>query len=271
MPKKSPAATKGSFKLSPQNKRILLLIGLLLAFLLLIGGLVVLVWGGEHWLFSGNPNFILKRVEVISDGYWNNRGGELARKLGLNIGKDNLFQLDMYSLRSKTAKHPSVESCRLSRRLPDTLTFRIVERIPRARLRIGGELLLDSSGVVLSKRECMACPPYLPLLLEGGVPPAPGEVMVTALPALDLIMQTVRNYSDMKIIAVNLHDPEKLVFYVQYLNRQEKRKVIMPADRKRIPMYLAALRSALLQCIGEGDTHSTLDLSFDSRVVRRRP
>ncbi|MES2441840.1 MAG: cell division protein FtsQ/DivIB [Pseudomonadota bacterium] len=76
--------------------------------------------------------------------------------------------VDLEGVRERLLKYPWIEDARVSRRLPNTLSIHIVERIPAAIWQSHGRLMLvDTKGVPLEpvSREAM---PDLPLLIGDG-------------------------------------------------------------------------------------------------------
>ena len=76
--------------------------------------------------------------------------------------------VDLEGVRERLLKYPWIEDARVSRRLPNTLSIHIVERVPAAIWQNHGQLILvDTKGVKLEpvSREAM---PDLPLLIGDG-------------------------------------------------------------------------------------------------------
>lgn len=76
--------------------------------------------------------------------------------------------VDLEGVRERLLKYPWIEDARVSRRLPNTLSIHIVERVPAAIWQNHGQLILvDTRGVKLEpvSREAM---PDLPLLIGDG-------------------------------------------------------------------------------------------------------
>ena len=224
--------------------------------------------GAGHLLFSGNKRFILRQMEVQSSGYWNGRCGELAQLLGIRVGSDNLFALDLAELRARVLALPGVDRCEVTRTLPDSLRFRIIERIPRARISRHPDFLLDAEARVLERQRTMEFSQPLPLItgLPAGVRPEAGKICPEAVPAVALLMQTVRNFPDLEIIAIDVSDPEKLVFFLTY-EHQKPRRVTMPSAPGNQEYLLQYLRTVVISDEQNNREPRPLDMRFDGKVI----
>jgi len=141
---------------------MLLLFVLLFVVTLVVTGLIFL----SRTLFTENDRFILRNFELTgkSPGYWSGRGAELARKLEIKVGSDNIFKLKLADIRQKLLEIPSIESCTVRRVMPDTIKVEIVERIPRASINNPrSEWVIDSEGIIMSRFESMQIPTQLPV------------------------------------------------------------------------------------------------------------
>ena len=98
-------------------------IGLVLfLFLTAIAVAVVLVLYGAQLLSSKNRHFLLRDVKVESSGWWNKKNRKVMNDLNLEIGKTNLFDLDLKKLRQTLLNmEPSIAKVSLKKVLPDTL------------------------------------------------------------------------------------------------------------------------------------------------------
>ena len=265
----SPKTAKNQKKNGSRQRNVLLLVLLLMA-------VVGLGWLGfvtaGRLLFTRNDHFRLRRFELRTNGpgYWSGRGDQLAATLNLKVGTDNIFALNLGEIRERLLRIPAVESAEVSRILPDTIAVSIVERIPRASLNNPrSEWVVDSHGVVMSRFEAMEISVRLPVItgFSAGSTPTPGSVFEPALPALELLMNTIRSYPDIAVIYINVATPGKLEFSLRYRN-QHLYRAIMP-DRGRIGYLLGMLQSAIISAQRSGDTRNTFDLSFDGSVILR--
>ena len=238
-----------------------------LVLLAIVSLLVVLLQGTKRWLFTENPRFAIREIELQNNGFWQNKSKLLASRLDLRRG-DNLFAVRPDVLRERLMRIPSVESCEVTRILPDTIHLRVIERIPRAVLsNPRSEWVVDENGIVIPRLESMSVSLPLPVILgisTAGV--TPGMKLEPLSEALALVMQTVRNFPDISIIAINLRNPEKLEFVMRYRNRKVCR-VLMPARNRNLAYLLSVLQTAIIDAERSGETRSTFDLSFDGNVI----
>jgi cell division protein FtsQ len=125
---------------------VLLLLGL--AAVLLLGVYAGLRYAGSLF-FSRNPKFELKTIDIATDGRLT--PSQLCEYANLKPGV-NLFTIDFAALRKKLEEVPLVESVAIERKLPDTLSIRVIERVAMAQIRWslhGLPFLIDRHGVVL--------------------------------------------------------------------------------------------------------------------------
>ncbi len=128
--------------------------GLAVLFLLLLLGAILfglyqLVSLGGSFLFSRNPRFKHKQINITSDGRLST--AKLLAYADIPQGV-NLFAVDFKAVRKNLSSVPLIESIRIQRKLPDTLMIQVVERDALAQIRWtrrGLPFLLDRHGVVL--------------------------------------------------------------------------------------------------------------------------
>lgn len=99
--------------------------------------------------FSRNPAFELKRIEMSSDGRLTPT--QLIEYSAIEQGI-NLFKIDLDSIRNNLQSVPLIESVRIQRQLPDTLSVQVTERIATAQIqgkRRSPPFLIDRHGVVM--------------------------------------------------------------------------------------------------------------------------
>lgn len=252
----------------------------LLWFLALLLAAGVLAWLGTlgvgRLLFTRNDRFLLRNFELETSekGYWRDRPEPLAERLNLRVGRDNLFALDPRQLRRELLRIPSIESCEVHRILPDTLRIRIVERIPRAALyNPNSRWVVDAEGVVMSRFEAMKIAHQLPVIT--GFSPTEkitaGHRLEPALPALELLMETIRSFPDISVRYINCSKPGKLDFVMRYRN-QRNYQVVIPTrvgPRRRMSSLLMKLQSAIIEAQRSDDGRSRIDLSFEGQVILR--
>jgi cell division protein FtsQ len=137
-----------------------------------------LAWyGGQKaldWLVYRNPAFAIQRIDLQTDGVI--LPERLRHWAGVAIG-DNLYALDLRAVRRRLELNPRVKSVSLDRIAPHTLSIRVVERDPIARVLTDqvsrdGKLqpypfLIDAEGYVM-----------LPLdPRDRSVPPSPSDIL----------------------------------------------------------------------------------------------
>ena len=115
----------GAAPLSPWVGRTLRFCGTLLA----LGGIAWGGWRGVDWMLR-EGEFPLRQVHL--DGDLRNLGPEDAEAAVRPYLGRNFFRLDMGSLHAAFADNPWVQSVAVSRRWPDTVEVRFVERVPFA-------------------------------------------------------------------------------------------------------------------------------------------
>jgi hypothetical protein len=172
--------TRPVFK-SPQVAAFLLVPALAVTAIFLLW--FVLKISGEL-LFSRNPAFTITRLDiqgsspVIRD--------YIVGKQNIREGV-NLFAFDVGEIREEFLRAaPSFKSMRIQRILPGTLTVKVVEREPLARIGRKGGFVVDREGFVFGPRVRKQNLPYIvgykgPLLKPGGRIQSAGRDAVAVL------------------------------------------------------------------------------------------
>ncbi len=139
-------------------------------------------------LFTRNPTFTLRRLDLTSDGRL--APDLLQRFAGIGIGT-NLFELQLRRIRSDLMAVPAVREVRVRRRMPDTLEIRIQERLPIARIVMPGTdlpLVVDADGwIIVADAAAAAAQPLLTGFSPPGVRPGIQIVSPEARDALRLL------------------------------------------------------------------------------------
>ncbi len=142
---------RGADRRSAQNKRTLIRgvcwLGVLAIFC--VGG-----WMLVHKAFYDNPEFMLKNVEVVTDGTLTKQ--EILKTAQVPA-KINLLEIDLAEIDSKLRERSQVRNVRVQRKVPDTLEIMVWERTPVAWLGFQGQgldkrqngVLLDEEGVAI--------------------------------------------------------------------------------------------------------------------------
>ena len=122
-----------------------------------LGVLAILFVGGwmmVHKAFYDNPEFLLKNVEVITDGTLTKQ--EILKTARVPA-KINLLEIDLAEIDSRLRERSQVKEVRVQRKVPDTLEIMVWERTPVAWLGFQGQgldkrqngVLLDEEGVAI--------------------------------------------------------------------------------------------------------------------------
>ena len=254
--------------MSPEKKLILKIALIFVIFGVVLCGLIF----GAIYLYKAicteNSNYVLRNVEVVSNGFWNKRDRDVSRFLKLKLSGDNIFNLDLKMLKNKSLLLPGVKYCEVRRILPDTLQLDFVERIPRARIAYHSAYLVDEEGIILLKKYCMTVPQNLPVIT--GVSRREKFSVNKQVPefanAMQMLLRVLRYYSDIEVVAVDVSDREFLKFYVRYA-RGRMRQAIMPNSMDGADLRLKALRTALIRSHVLNDSVNIYNLSFEGRVV----
>ena len=254
----------------PQNKAIRVWIGLGVVVVLAVAS-VLLFWLATRGLFSKNPRFTLRNVEVNSPGWWQGKERNICEVLRIRPGESNLFGLKLSNLKKTLESEPSIEKVSVTRILPDTLVFDITERIPRAFLYSPKSVwVVDGTGVIMQRDTCVNLDGGLPVILGFQSPETPraGLQLKEVQPALDLINMTLTDYRSIRIAAINLTRYNETVFVMYYKgNFDESYRVFMP--RKNLKLMFRALISTIEEIKAKHDSRREIVLSYEGRVVLR--
>jgi len=244
---------------------------ILSAIVILLVSIVLSFWFTSRALFSKNKHFILRYVAVESPGWWNAHSQDVADILGLKINRTNLFDVKLKELKTKLETFSSIEKVTVSRVLPDTLKFDIIERIPRAFLdHRKSPWVVASSGIVMDRNSCMNINMRLPVIIEYGGGPnlKAGTYLPQLKPAIDLIMLTLTEFSDFKISAISLKNPEEIEFILLYKDEVKKPfRIVMPSDE--LESKLSVLKNAIIKARRSGDTRRMINLTYEGNVIMR--
>lgn len=122
----------------------------------LVLGLVLLAVFGGAARFLAGPLFSVRRFEIA--GNERSRTEEILHALEPWRGR-NLVMLDLGPVAERLAREPWVERVTLSKRFPDGLAIRILERRPIALLRDQGRLVwLDAKGRTIATYDARSEP-----------------------------------------------------------------------------------------------------------------
>jgi len=122
---------------------------------LVLALVLVAVFGGAARFLAG-PLFSVRRFEIA--GNERSRTEDILRALEPWRGR-NLVMLDLGPVAARLAREPWVERVTLSKRFPDGLAIRILERRPIALLRDQGRLVwLDAKGRTIATYDARSEP-----------------------------------------------------------------------------------------------------------------
>ena len=247
-----------------------LILLLLIAPLAVIGGAA---WGChalKHVWFTDNRHLVLRKVNVLSSGYWSGRDDALAARLHLKPGIA-MFQIDPAEIRRALEKIPCIAKARVYRELPDTLRIELNERVPRAIIgNRNSPVVADENGVVMLRRESMASA-KLELPVITGLPLKncrPGGIIAGAEPALKLIMLAMQEFPVYNIAAVSMKsDDDSMVCYLYYRGGRSCYRVVVPAKHPDLALLLRTLEAAIIEVKRSGDRQRNFNLTYDGQVV----
>jgi hypothetical protein len=258
-------------KNEPKNKKNQKKIISVLLFLLVVVIFAALCFfflqSASKMLFAKNEHFILRNIEVSSSGWWNNKSKLIAERLGMVVGKDNLFSRDLREIKATlTSKISNIEDITVTRKLPDILQISIVERIPRAFLVSSrSQWVVDENCIVMQKQFCNNINNDMPVILgldiKGGI--RDGMEVSDMSSALEMVMLSIRNFPDIKISAISIRNPEQLTCILLFKEKQYKAFV----PRQKLMFMLSRLRDAMIQAQASGDARTVLDLNYSGNVI----
>lgn len=245
-------------------------------FFIIMAGLFYGIAAIGDLLFTENPRFRLRHIQVNTIGFWKGRDDLLTQRIGLSTGS-NLFALNLRNLRQKLLDIPCIEDASVELNLPDRVCITLTERLPRAALDPARKWVVDENAVVMLGAESMGNKLRLPLISAGPTKVQPGGIVTKMRPGLELIMVALNNFPDIHLSNIVIrddpdrHDHCRVIFYMQYRDWRQYR-VIMPLHRKKnnrqeISGLLAKLQSAILNAEWKGDTRTKFDLSYSGQVV----
>ena len=254
-----------------KNKKLIRGIILLAILALMIASCIAGMYWMKNRMFEDNRHFILKKVNVVSSGYWGKdslTANRLMRKLDLQIDKNNIFSLRPEILRRELRSIPNIANAQVWTVLPDTLEIRIEERIPRAFIgRPGSPLVVDANCVIMNSSECFGVHSNLPVI-NGNMHTTlkAGESHISMRPALHLIM-AVQRYQNFSVAAISLRQTDNLTVLMDYRRGSNVRRyhVTMPYGNYR--EQLDILQSAIENAIQRRDDRNRINLTFKNQVV----
>ena len=137
---------------------------------LVLGVAIGVAWAARRYVRE-SPRFALRSVEV--SGGRHRKNDEIVAKAGLAVGT-NLFSIELEEARARLATDPWIESARLSRRLPGTISVEVTEREAAALVVVGDTTYLATRRGDIFKRLELGDPVDLPIV-SGLTPEAVAE------------------------------------------------------------------------------------------------
>ncbi len=245
---------------SGRGRRIALFCILLLLLLGVAVGLIAILLKVPDVLLNRNKRFELKRIRVISTGFWNGKEREIAEYIKVAPGQgQSVFTINVGDVRKRIGNIQSIDSCEADIILPDTLELNLTERVPRAMLYPATHIVVDEYGNQFKRSESSAANRVLPMLydLRGN------EAFAKQIkPALTLIMTAIKDYPDISIKHISLRSARWLKVYLVY-REQVKCNVLFPISED-YHFLLNTLQSAILN--SRGNLHN-FDLRYNGQVI----
>ena len=191
-------------------------------------------------LYSENPRFVFRHVEINSTGEWDGKTDQLLQELKLQKGVSNLFALTQEEIRKRLEKLPGIEKAEVRFILPDTLKLKLWERIPRAVYVAGSNKIAveeDGNFRIIS-----------PEALKNRQLPVLKNMNYAELrkPAMDLIMSALHDYPDITVNELHLHIKNEIHAVIVF-RKQKPCLVKFPATPETdYTFLLSVLQTAIL-------------------------
>lgn len=236
-----------------------------------VAGLALAGWGvvsGIRWsgqaLYARNPEYRVLKVDVASDGVLKPTQLVDFAEVPANA---NLFSVDLAEVRRKLEQIPLVASAEIRREIPSTLSIRVVERAPVARLARdanGLHYIIDHEGRLLGVREKAA---HLPMLLGVALrSPRPGKMLdePRLLDALRLLEQVrtlkLANFLPIEMVSIAPTD---------YLDVRIKGGKTLWLPRKGLDRVVPTAAAVLQREREAGTTNTFFNFTTGVNVIAR--
>jgi cell division protein FtsQ len=187
---KNNRVRKNRMKQNVRQRRALwlgrMLLGLkliaLIALLLGVSALFVMAYGAV----TESDYFRTRTIKVIGNSRLSTE--EVLAQAGVRRG-DNVLALNLRLVRGRLLDHAWIDSARVTREIPQTLTIEVREHEPLARIDLGRQFLLNTQGRIF-KELASGDPQDLPLVsginLEDIGLSSPGPTLRSAMQVLEL-------------------------------------------------------------------------------------
>jgi len=221
----------------------------------------------EEQLFSKNPRFVVKHIEVTSPGWWNKRSDTISKRFNIHPEKTNLFELEPASMRQTLIYAPEIRIASVTRVLPDTLKIAIEERIPRARLltkdtksaikttpsgkryrSIDYKWVVDKTGVVMPIDSCLEMSKGLPIIdyRTSDEKINPGMVLPKIKPALELVLLAKQSYHALDITEILFANEHSLKFKVSLRKNRKYTYIVEDMPYDNLDKNMKILKEAII-------------------------
>lgn len=265
--KKRKSVSRKYYSKTKPSKNVVARRGLVVLFLVVIAAVLLfglykgLTYTGSLF-FSRNPYFELQQIEISSDGRLSST--QLREYAGVQPGV-NLFEVDFDAVRERLAEVPLIESVTIQRKLPDTLTIRVIERVAVAQIRWssrGIPLLVDRHGVVLPATRSGGSLPLINGLKLDGLTPGTKLDDRSLLHCLDLLAMAdqLGLGSSLAFNSFDLRYPD---FITVVLNGETSARFPHHSAREKLIRLVSVLQLSSEQ----GRRVKTVDLTPDGRNV----
>ncbi|MBN2702728.1 MAG: FtsQ-type POTRA domain-containing protein [Pontiellaceae bacterium] len=255
-------------------RRVAAILVLLVLAVFLCAGIVWSFLWAERALFSENPTFKIRAIEVSISG--NKFSESDICEMGKIREGMNLFALNFKDLRKKFIEYPDIVSIEFKRLLPDTLRILVRERVPVARVNSDHpdskvRCLIDAEGVLLpfeGRRDAWSLG-YIIGLSEKLVPGKRlnDEKIKVALGIIKLCNSNPQwdNYIELLNIDVSPYD-----YVILNLRENNIAKIPLHSLESKLSKLAAAVETAITQ--GNPPVNMKIDLTpnGDSAFIDRR-
>ncbi len=211
-------------------------------------------------------------IDTHKHGYWEHRQKELAKRLNITPGKDNIFQISPYDMRATLLSFHNLADAEVKIVLPDTVKVSLTERIPRAIID-GTNFVIDENCIIFDRRQSASygqIPRLYNCLPSKNV--KAGNEIKEASEAMTFIMTILQNTQNIDIISIkkekkSYRSNNRLQVILKYMD--ETCILILPADNeKRIyNEKLTAFLNAITKARNDGDNRSKFRLDIDGQVI----
>jgi hypothetical protein len=250
------------------NRRLALLLGVPVAAALLLSTLWLGLMACGRALYSENPRFTIKRLDVRAATA---RTRSLVREYTRLSEGMNLFSFSPGDVRDYVMRYaPDFLSMTISRGLPGTVVIEVVERTPLARIGAQGDLVADGEGCLFVAQTGSR---DLPVVVGSRLTdPRPGvradELTGAALTALEVCGTPAIG---LRVQSVDVSQPECIVMQVADSMAVRQVRLAWKGMRERSAAARADLTNRLLWlkttlASEKGRGMTQFDATFDGKI-----